>query len=71
MSLFLRLFLLLKLELAQTYEVRPCPDRRGVDLISDVLPFGRLGSGKVTTSLLLPSGERRTSERFWGYEANT
>ena len=24
------------------YEVRPCKDRRGVDLISDVLPFGRL-----------------------------
>jgi hypothetical protein len=25
-----------------TYEVRPCKDKRGVDLISDVLPFGRL-----------------------------
>ena len=25
-----------------TYEVRPCKDRRGVDLISDMLPFGRL-----------------------------
>jgi hypothetical protein len=25
-----------------TYEVRPRKDRRGVDLISDVLPFGRL-----------------------------
>ena len=24
------------------YEVRPHKDRRGVDLISDVLPFGRL-----------------------------
>jgi len=24
------------------YEVRPRKDRRGVDLISDVLPFGRL-----------------------------
>jgi len=24
------------------YEVRPSKDRRGVDLISDVLPFGRL-----------------------------
>src|SRR5262249_24972149 len=24
------------------YEVRPCKDHRGVDLISDVLPFGRL-----------------------------
>jgi hypothetical protein len=27
---------------AQLYEVRPCKDKRGVDLISDVLPFGRL-----------------------------
>jgi hypothetical protein len=26
----------------QTYEVRPRKDERGVDLISDVLPFGRL-----------------------------
>ena len=24
------------------YEVRPRKDRRGVDLISDALPFGRL-----------------------------
>jgi len=24
------------------YEVRPRKDRRGVDLVSDVLPFGRL-----------------------------
>jgi hypothetical protein len=24
------------------YAVRPCKDKRGVDLISDVLPFGRL-----------------------------
>jgi hypothetical protein len=27
------------------YEVRPCKDKRGVDLISDVLPFGRLWYG--------------------------
>jgi hypothetical protein len=27
------------------YEVRPRNDRRGVDLISDVLPFGRLWYG--------------------------
>ena len=26
----------------RVYEVRPCKDKRGVDLISDVLPFGRL-----------------------------
>jgi len=24
------------------YEVRPCKDHRGVDLIFDALPFGRL-----------------------------
>jgi hypothetical protein len=24
------------------YEVRPCKDKRGFDLISDALPFGRL-----------------------------
>jgi hypothetical protein len=28
------------------YEVRPCKDKRGVDLISDVLPFGRLLYGE-------------------------
>ena len=28
------------------YEVRPGRDHRGVDLISDVLPFGRLWYGK-------------------------
>jgi hypothetical protein len=28
------------------YEVRPRRDRRGVDLISDVLPFGRLLYGE-------------------------
>jgi len=27
------------------YEVRPRKDKRGVDLISDVLPFGRLVYG--------------------------
>ena len=29
-----------------TYEVRPRMDRRGVDLISDALPFGRLWYGE-------------------------
>ena len=29
------------------YEVRPRKDRRGVDLISDVLPFGRLWYGEA------------------------
>jgi hypothetical protein len=28
------------------YEVRPRKDRRGVDLISDVLPFGQLWYGE-------------------------
>jgi hypothetical protein len=28
------------------YEVRPRPDKRGVDLISDVLPFSRLWYGE-------------------------
>ena len=27
-------------------EVRPCKDRRGADLISDALPFGRLWYGE-------------------------
>jgi hypothetical protein len=27
------------------YEIRPCNDKRGIDLISDVLPFGRLWYG--------------------------
>jgi hypothetical protein len=26
------------------YEVRPCSDKRGIDLISDVLPLGRASS---------------------------
>jgi len=30
----------------QTYEVRPRKDKRGVDLISDALPFGRLLYGE-------------------------
>jgi hypothetical protein len=42
----LRLFLLIKLQLAHIYEIRPRKDKRGVDLISDVLPFGRLWYGK-------------------------
>jgi hypothetical protein len=29
----------------QAYEVRPRKDKRGFDLISDVLPFGRLWYG--------------------------
>jgi hypothetical protein len=32
-----------------TYEVRPRPDKRGVDLISDVLPLGRPWYGEPNT----------------------
>jgi hypothetical protein len=32
------------------YEVRPRKDRRGVDLISDALPFGRLWYGEPNAS---------------------
>jgi hypothetical protein len=32
----------LKLKPAHVYEVRPRKDKRSVDLISEVLPFGRL-----------------------------
>jgi len=32
--------------LQHTYEVRPRKDHRGVDLISDALPFGRLWYGE-------------------------
>ena len=38
----------------QAYEVRPRKDKRGVDLISDSLPFGRLWCTKpFSTSLSL------------------
>jgi hypothetical protein len=30
----------------RAYEVRPRKDKRGVDLISDALPFGRLWYGE-------------------------
>jgi hypothetical protein len=33
------------------YEVRPRKDRRGVDLISDVLPFGRLWYVEVSDAI--------------------
>jgi hypothetical protein len=37
----LQRFLLPELKPAHVYEVRPRKDRRGFDLISDALPFGR------------------------------
>ena len=33
-------------QVMHVYEVRPRKDRRGVDLISDALPFGRLWYGE-------------------------
>jgi hypothetical protein len=33
------------------YEVRPRKDRRGFDLISDALPFGRLWYERVTDAI--------------------
>jgi hypothetical protein len=33
------------------YEVRPRKDHRGVDLISDALPFGRLWYGEVSDAI--------------------
>jgi hypothetical protein len=43
------------------YEVRPRKDRRGVDLISDALPFGRLWYGKpnaITNAVNCAGGKR-------------
>jgi hypothetical protein len=37
--------------LAHVYELRPRKDHRGVDLISDVLPFGRLWYGEVIDAI--------------------
>ena len=34
--------MLLPMRAVHEYEVRPRKDKRGVDLISDALPFGRL-----------------------------
>jgi hypothetical protein len=34
-----------------TYEVRPRKDKRGVNLISDALPFGRLWYAQVTDAI--------------------
>jgi len=38
--------LLLELQPTHVYEIRPREDRRGVDLICDTLPFGRLVNGE-------------------------
>jgi hypothetical protein len=46
------------------YEVRPRGDHRGVDLISDALPFGRLWYGK-------PNAVSNAFEyaKFWSMKA--
>ena len=33
------------------YAVRPCKDKRGVDVISDALPFGRLWYGEANAAI--------------------
>jgi hypothetical protein len=48
---------------AHVYEVRPCKDHRGVDLISDALPFGRLwyaGSDAVANAIGYAKHYRRS-----------
>ena len=35
-----------KTDLQHVYEIRPRKDKRGVDLISDALPFGKLWYGE-------------------------
>jgi hypothetical protein len=55
--------------LQHVYEVRPRKDHRGVDLISDVLPFGRLwygGPNVVSNAVdwrLLFTGDRVHDQR--------
>ena len=45
------------------YEIRPHKDRRGVDLISDVLPFGRLWYGEPNA---ISNALARLSEKDYG-----
>ena len=58
------------------YEVRPRKDRRGVDLISEALPFGRLWYGGPAREPVLPyflgarmseRGDPRDRSRASGY----
>jgi hypothetical protein len=43
------------LKQTHVYEIRPRKDKRGVDLISDALPFGRLWYGEPKPKRLLTS----------------
>jgi hypothetical protein len=44
------------------YEVRPRKDRRGFDLISDALPFGRLWYLKVSDAIGYAEHRSRTHD---------
>jgi hypothetical protein len=48
------------------YEVRPRKDKRGVDLISDALPFGRLWYGETNDWHLKPTMIASRSNRHRG-----
>ncbi len=45
------------------YEVRPRKDHRGVDLISDALPFGRLWYGELN-AISNANGVRKVFQPF-------
>ena len=50
------------------YEVRPRKDHRGVDLISDVLPFGRLWYGEqngVSSAVDYAKQRSRSHDAGW------
>jgi hypothetical protein len=47
---------------AHVYEVRPRKDRRGVDLISDALPFGRLWYDTPDHAIGYPMHRSRSHE---------
>jgi hypothetical protein len=54
------------------YEVRPRKDKRGVDLVSDALPFGRLwydGPGAVSNAIGIHevSQPSRKFTFFWSW----
>jgi hypothetical protein len=49
------------------YEVRPRKDKRGIDLISDALPFGRLwyaGSNAVANAIGYAKHRSRSTRNF-------
>ena len=48
---------------AHVYEVRPRKDKRGVDLISDVLPFGRLWYGDAPSAISSAIGYAQFNSR--------